>query len=145
MFHKILVAIDGSPASEHSLAAAVDLAVHYQADLTAIGVAEVPEVVGMVDEVDELRQGAEAQFRQLGEAAVEYARSRGVALRSVVVRGHAAEAIVRYAESEAMDLVLLGQQGHSRIARFFLGSTTDRVSEHCPCTVMIVKEKRRPG
>ena len=26
-----------------------------------------------------------------------------------------------------------------RIARFFLGSTTDRVSEHCPCTVMIVK------
>jgi nucleotide-binding universal stress UspA family protein len=139
MFDKILVAIDGSPASEKALAAAVDLAAHYNADLTALGVAEFPEVVGMVDEVDEILESAEAHFRQLGEAAVEYARSRGVALRSVVVRGHAADAIVRYAEGEQMNLVVVGQHGHSRIARFFLGSTTDRVSEHCPCTVMIVK------
>jgi nucleotide-binding universal stress UspA family protein len=45
----------------------------------------------------------------------------------------------RFAETEAVDLMVLGRQGHSRIARFFLGSTTDRVSEHCHCTVMIVK------
>jgi len=139
MFNKILVAIDGSPASEKALAAAVDLAAHYKADLTAISVVVAPEVVGMVDEVDELRQSAEAYFRQIGEAAVEYARSRGLSLRSVVVRGHAADAIVRYAESEGMNLVIIGEHGHSRIARFFLGSTSDRVSEHCPCTVMIVK------
>jgi nucleotide-binding universal stress UspA family protein len=139
MFNKILVAIDGSPASEKALATAVDLAAHYKAELTAISVAVAPEVVGMVDEVDELRQSAETHFRRIGEAAVEYARSRGLALRSVVVRGHAADAIVRYAESESMNLVVIGQHGHSRIARFFLGSTCDRVSEHCPCTVMIVK------
>jgi nucleotide-binding universal stress UspA family protein len=139
MFHKILVAIDGSPASEKALAAAVDLAAHYNAELTALGVAEAPAVVGMIDEVDEIRRGAEAQFQQLGEAAVRYARSRGVLLRSVVVRGHAAESIVRYTETEAINLVVLGEHGHSRIARFFLGSTTDRVSEHCRCSVMIVK------
>jgi nucleotide-binding universal stress UspA family protein len=139
MFDKILVAIDGSPASEKALAAAVDLAVHYRAELLAIGVAEVPEVVGMVDEVDELRRGAEAHFRQIGEAAVEFARNRGVIPRSVVVRGHAADAIVRFAESERVSLVVIGSHGHSRIARFFLGSTTDRVSEHCHCSVMIVK------
>lgn len=139
MFDRILVAIDGSPPSEKALVAAVDLAAHYKADLTAISVAEVPAVVGMVDEVDELRQNAEEQLRQIGEAAVEFARSRGVALRSVVVRGHAADAIVRYAESEGVNLIVLGQHGHSRIARFFLGSTSDRVSEHSPCTVMIVK------
>ncbi|MBV8316207.1 MAG: universal stress protein [Planctomycetaceae bacterium] len=139
MFEKILVAIDGSPASEKALVAAVDLAAHYGADLTALGVAESPEIVGMVDEVDEMRQSTEGHFRQIGEAAVNYARSRGVALRSVVVRGHAADAIVRYAEAEAMGLIVMGQHGHSRIARFLLGSTSDRVSEHCPCTVMIVK------
>ena len=139
MFTKILVAIDGSPASEKALAAAVDLAANYRAELTALGVAEIPEVVGMVDEVDEIRQGTETHFRQIGEAAVNYARSRGVALRSVVVRGHAADAIVRYAESEGMDLIVLAQHGHSRIARFLLGSTSDRVSEHSLCTVMIVK------
>ncbi len=139
MFHKILVAIDGSPASEKALTAAVDLAAHYKADLTALSVAELPEVVGMVDEVDELRESAENHFRKIGAAAVEYARSRGVVLRSVVLRGHAADAIVSYTEKEEINLVVLGQHGHSRIARFFLGSTTDRVSEHSPCTVMIVK------
>src|SRR5713101_9769635 len=117
MFEKILVAIDGSPASEKALTVAVDLAIHYHSDLTAISVAEVPEVVGMMDEVDEIRQSAEQHFRQIGEAAVEYARSRGVALRSVVVRGHAADAIVRYAESEGADLVMMGRHGHSRITR----------------------------
>jgi nucleotide-binding universal stress UspA family protein len=104
-----------------------------------LSVAELPEVVAMVDEVDEIRQSTEIHFRKIGEAAVEYARSRGVALRSVVVRGHAADGIVRYAESESVNLVVIGQHGHSRITRFFLGSTSDRVSEHSPCTVMIVK------
>jgi nucleotide-binding universal stress UspA family protein len=139
MFHKILVAIDGSPASEKALAAAVDLAGHYQAELTAVGVASVPEVVGVVGEAEEMRLGAEGHFRQVGEAAVEYARSKGVRLRSVVLRGHVADAIVRYAEAEGMNLLVLGQHGHSRVTRFFLGSTSDRVSEHAPCTVMIVK------
>ncbi len=139
MFEKILVAIDGSPASEKALAAAVNLARHYEAEVIAIGVAEVPEVVGMMDEVDELRRGAEAHFARIGEAAVAFARDRSVSLRSVVVRGHAADAIVRVAESEGASLVVVGPRGHSRIARFFLGSTSDRVSEHCHCSVLIVK------
>ena len=139
MFNKIMVALDGSAASEKALAAAVDLAVRYKAEITAVSVAEVPEVVGMVDEVEEIREGTEKHFRQIGQAAVDYAKSKGVPLRSVVLRGHAADALVRYAETEGMNLVVIGQHGHSRIARFFLGSTSDRVSEHCPCTVMIVK------
>ena len=56
MFNKILAAIDGSPASEKVLTAAVDLATHYQAELVALSVAEMPEVVAMADEVDELRR-----------------------------------------------------------------------------------------
>jgi nucleotide-binding universal stress UspA family protein len=139
VFSKVLVPIDGSPASEKALAVAVDLAIHYRAELVAIAVAEVPEVVGMIDEVDELREAAEGHFRGIGEAAVAFARSRGVALRSVVVRGHPADAIVRFAESEGVELIVLGQHGHSRIARFLLGSTSDRVAAHSHCTVMIAK------
>ncbi len=139
MFQKILVAIDGSPSSEKALATAVDMAAHYQAELISLSVAELPEVVAMVDEVDEIRQSADEFFGKIAEAAVEYAKSRGVALRSVVVRGHAAEEILRFAEKEEANLIVVGRQGHSRIARFFLGSTTDRVSEHCHTSVMIVK------
>jgi nucleotide-binding universal stress UspA family protein len=71
--------------------------------------------------------------------AVASAGGRGVRLRSVLLRGHHDDALVRYAESKGTKLVLFGHHGHSRNARFFPGSTTDRVSEHAPCTVMIVK------
>ena len=63
---------------------------------------------------------------------------------NLAVRGHPAEAIVQNAESEGVQLIVLGQHGHSRIKRFFLGSTSDRVSEHCHCTVMIGKWQRLP-
>ena len=139
MFGKILVALDGSPASEKALTVAIDLATHYRTEITALGVAESPEIVGMVEEVDAALQNAEEHFRRIFAASVEYAQSKGVALRSILIRGHAADAIVRYAESEKMDLVVVGHHGHSRIARFFLGSTSERVGEHSPCTVMIVK------
>jgi nucleotide-binding universal stress UspA family protein len=139
VFDKILVAIDGSQASEKALATAVDLATHYRAELIAVSVVELPVVAGDAGEIEGLREGAEAHFKQIGQAAVAYAHSRGAVLRSVILRGHAADSIVRFAESEGVGLVVLGQHGHSRITRFFLGSTTDRVSEHAPCTVMIVK------
>ena len=64
----------------------------------------MPEVVAMVDEVDELRQSADDYFREIGEGAVAYARSRGIKLRHVVVRGHAADEIIRFAEAEARGL-----------------------------------------
>ena len=68
MFQKILVAIDGSPNSEKALATAVDLAAHYQAELLSLSVAEMPEVVAMVDEVDEIRQSADEFFRKIGRS-----------------------------------------------------------------------------
>jgi nucleotide-binding universal stress UspA family protein len=139
MFERILVAIDGSPESEKALEKAVDLAGHYNAELIAISVVEFTEVPGTVSEVDAIRESAEKHFHKIGQAAVNFAKSRGIPLRSVVVRGHAADAILDFAQSEAIDLILLGHRGHSKIRRFFLGSTSDRVSEHCHCTVMIVK------
>jgi len=139
MFEKILVAIDGSPESEKALQKAVDLAAHCDAELIAISVVEFTEVPGTVSEVDAIRENAEKHFHQIGGAAVNFAKSRGMSLRSVVVRGHAADAILEYAQSEAIDLIVLGHRGHSKIRRFLLGSTSDRVSEHFHCTAMIVK------
>jgi nucleotide-binding universal stress UspA family protein len=139
MFQKIVVALDGSPSSENALTMAVEMTKRFQADLVALSVAQLPESAELIGEIEEIRNHAENRFAEIGEAAVESAAAQGVSLRSVVLHGHVADTIVRYVESEHAQLLIIGQHGHSRIRRFFLGSTADRVSEHCLCTVMIVK------
>ena len=46
---------------------------------------EFTEVPGTVSEVDAIRENAEKHFHQIGGAAVNFAKSRGVSLRSVYV------------------------------------------------------------
>ena len=53
--------------------------------------------------------------------------------------GLPAEQIVRVAEKEKVDLIVLGTQGHSGFKRLMIGSVTDRVLRACKCPVLAVK------
>jgi nucleotide-binding universal stress UspA family protein len=51
----------------------------------------------------------------------------GFKLEVELLVGHAEEAIVRYQEDNAIDLLLMGAHGHSRIRHLVIGSTTAQV------------------
>ncbi len=148
---KILVAVDGSPASEKALEAAVRLAQRDGGQLAAVAVlarAGNPHL-------DRLAEGVRGRARKYMEdvlgAAVNFARSRGVRLTPLLREGHPAEAIVSCAEEEGIDLVVLGgrraQEGTELVvpggrgvpAGTGLGGTADRVTDHAPCAVLLVK------
>jgi nucleotide-binding universal stress UspA family protein len=42
------------------------------------------------------------------------------------------------AEALPADLVVIGNRGMSGIKRFVLGSVPNKVSHHCPCSLLIV-------
>ncbi len=48
-------------------------------------------------------------------------------------------AIVEYAESEDIDLIVIGTKGTSDIKNMFLGSTASGVVKYSTCPVMVVK------
>ena len=52
--------------------------------------------------------------------------------------GMSAELISQVATEGRYDLVVLGHRGHF-LRDHLLGSTADRVAEHAPCPVMIVR------
>lgn len=59
--------------------------------------------------------------------------------------GHPAEEIIREAEENNYDLVIVGErQHHGLVTRFILGSTAERVVEHAPCPVIVAKGKIGP-
>lgn len=56
----------------------------------------------------------------------------------VVRPGAALQVILEEATKFDADLIVIPASGRSRVARFFLGSTTDRVIREAPCPVLVV-------
>lgn len=69
---------------------------------------------------------------KIGEARVK--------IRSVLVKGHAAYALVKEAEKRNLHLMVLGSRGFHDIQGYFMGSVSRKVLAHAPCAVFIVKD-----
>jgi universal stress protein A len=46
---------------------------------------------------------------------------------------------VAAANSEGVDLIVVGSHGRSGVSRFFIGSVSDYVVRHARCPVMVVR------
>jgi universal stress protein A len=55
--------------------------------------------------------------------------------------GYPFEEIILMANDPDIDLIIIGSHGRSGIKRLLLGSTAERVVEHAPCPVLVVKER----
>jgi nucleotide-binding universal stress UspA family protein len=138
-FERILVAIDGSDCSNRAFAKAVELAGILHARLTALAIeGPLPAYAAMIGEVDEVKREKDLFFNALARRAREQAAEAGVELEVELRPGHAAEVISAFAAAGGYDLVVLGHRGHF-LRDHLLGSTADRVAEHAPCPVMIVR------
>jgi nucleotide-binding universal stress UspA family protein len=140
MYHTILIGLDGSEASRNALERAVVLAKLFGASLHAVSVEErLPAYAATVGEVQDEQRYENQYFRGVHEEARRVAAGHSVNLTHQIVAGHAASELVRVATERNIDLIVLGHTGHSRLHHLFLGSTADRVVEHAPCAVLVVR------
>jgi nucleotide-binding universal stress UspA family protein len=68
----------------------------------------------------------------------------GVDCSFAVRPGVALQVILEEAASFDAQLIVIPSSGRSRVARFFLGSTADRVIRQSPCPVMVVPSGLKP-
>jgi len=138
-FDRILVAIDGSSASDRAFAKALELAGVTQAHLTALAIeGPLPAYAATIGEVEEVKREKDAFFSRLTAKARAAAAEAGLDLEIEVRAGHVADVISDFATAGSYDLVVLGHRGHF-VRDHLLGSTADRVAESAPCPVMIVR------
>lgn len=78
------------------------------------------------------------------ERLLEPAQGAEVSARPDVRVGKAAQEILRLAASLPADLVVMGAHARGRVARWFLGSVTERVLRAAPCPVLVVRGAQRP-
>lgn len=145
---KAVIALDGS---SHAMAAARFLAALSLAPAPAVRLLAVvepprlplaaPEVLGVpvLSALDELARERRAELAGvLAQAEADLSRSVGAVERSVVM-GHPGEEILAAASEPGVDLVVVGARGLGAIKRLVLGSVSERVLHHAPCSVLIVK------
>ncbi|MEP6705648.1 MAG: universal stress protein, partial [Acidobacteriota bacterium] len=64
---------------------------------------------------------------------------KNVVILSEVLFGSPDSRIVEIAEAMHSDIIVLGSHGYSRWERLLVGSVSDSVVHHAPCSVLIVR------
>lgn len=139
--HKIVVGVDGSPASDEALRWAMAEARQWDATMVAIHAWEIPgSLYGLPQSV--AAEGAlEAAARQLLTDAL--ARTVGgppFRLDERTVRGSAETAVLGAAEDA--DMIVVGASHLGPVGRLLLGSVSSGVAHHARCPVVVVPEAR---
>ena len=122
----MLVAYDGSPASNRAVQAAVDFA------------REGARVIGVTVRAP-TDDAKDVESTQLVEMIAAFTGSFGARLSTELRTGHPAQEILAAARSLQVDLIILGHGGRSGAWGRFLGTTAEKVSRHAECSVLIVR------
>jgi nucleotide-binding universal stress UspA family protein len=62
-----------------------------------------------------------------------------VTAETLVNISSAADAIINYAETNRLDLIVMGTKGRTGLKKFFLGSVASGVISHAKCPVLVVR------
>jgi nucleotide-binding universal stress UspA family protein len=142
---KVLLAIDDSKFSE---AATQSVASQFRPQDTEVRVLNVVEPIS-ISTPPQMSPGyfpeLEDQIRQsrvLVERAERKLSSAGFRVSTSVAEGYAKSVILDKAAEWRADLIALGSHGRMGLERFLLGSVSEAVARHAPCSVLIV---RAPG
>ncbi|HEY3020034.1 MAG TPA: universal stress protein [Solirubrobacteraceae bacterium] len=144
MFQSIVVGTDGSPTASEAVRQAAELArglgarVHLVSAYAPLSSVRV-KGAGDAPESADWRVSADMNVERILDDAASGLRGAGVDVESHAQRGDPADAIIRVAEDENADLIIVGNKGMTGAKRFLLGSVPDKISHHAPCSVMIVR------
>jgi len=139
----IMVPYDGSEHSKRAFNYALDLAKKYNSELVVIICILVqdplPEITVPEEEELQLQKQKSAAAKLLsvlemesGEAQVRY---RGVVLKTDSVT----DAILSYAESNGISMIVAGSRGLGGFKKLLLGSVASALCQYSACPVLIVK------
>ena len=140
--HNVLLATDGSTPSLEAAKLLAHLPHAESLNLTVISVVQRPFIHSSYATGELLEKAFE---RDKGFAVQSYGAvaemfdGANVTINHSMPEGPAGEAIVQLAEQIKADLVVLGAKGHSQIGRLLLGSVSDHVATHAPCSTLIVR------
>ena len=140
MFNHILLGVDGSQNALHAAKTAGDLARTMKSNILRIVVAfdPVPSYLGEPN----MQTAISARMKEAETILQKALKSVGEIQGEVhteILEGPPAEAILNVANTRKVDLVVMGSRGIGRLKGLLIGSQSQKVVQHAPCPVLIVR------
>jgi nucleotide-binding universal stress UspA family protein len=154
MFKKILLALGDSSESQEILTAGLTLAEKFGSEILLLHVIQPMSITGysplvggmfpMVNEValdqyaKEWHEYEQRGIEQLQTYAAQ-AKERGVTVEVSQNFGNSGSMICEVAKNWSADAIVMGRNQKSMMSEIFLGSTSNYVLHHAPCSVIVIQ------
>ena len=145
----ILVPTDFSEYSDHALRYAASLGERFGATLHLLHVVTVHGYKGQrqvadIPDMTPLLEAADRAARaHLDAGAVHGGEAEATVVKAVERGVNAWNPILEYAGQQPIDLIVMAMHSGSRLARFLVGSVTERVLRFAPCPVLVIEKGDR--
>lgn len=139
MYQDLLLATDGSDGARQATEHAIALADQLGATLHIVSVSE--EGPHSSEKRDKMRSDPEGEAVQAIEEAERAATQEGLEVTTSVRHGVAQEEIVDDAETNAMDLIVMGTHGRTGLDHLVVGSVAEEVVRNAPIPVVTVRDE----
>lgn len=140
---KILVPVDESDPAQHAFDYAMTVAAALHATVDLLYVID-PAVISAGSYYIDYTQVA-SDVEAYKESANEYLNSlintapKDVTINKEILAGSPAREVVRYANNEKVDLIIMGNSGKGAVSSLVMGSVSAYAIRHADCPVLIIK------
>jgi nucleotide-binding universal stress UspA family protein len=139
---RIVLALDGSPQADHARAFTVSVDWPAGTQIEVLAVLRSQPAFGLLDPSHAALDRARTALLAVVHEAAASLEDAGLNVRTRVVVGRPASAIVDEAGRFRADLVVVGSRGFGPIPSMLLGSVSSEVADRAPCPVLVVRRDR---
>jgi len=140
---RILVAIDGSDISMKAADYAFALAKNSGAEILAVNVVDLSSIFKMLprDTKEQLIKIGRLEAKRMLDSVIDRATQNGTKIKTEIIESSisVADAIIKYAKENNIDLVVVGTRGRSGMSKTLLGSVASKLVTYSPCPVLVVR------
>ena len=144
---RILVAYDGSNSAQEAISLCASLPLHKDAEISVVSVMPMIHMYhqDLRQQLNPIWQQKKlAQKKALEQAVNDLQWPTRQVTTELLEGADVSQVILDIAKTRDIDLVVIGSKGRSTFERFMLGSITNYVAGHAPCSVMVVRARVVP-
>jgi len=158
MFEKILVSIDSSERSKKVIDEAANLTKATSAKLMLLHILSydeenspyMPTILGdypvmnstFIEQIKREQLAYENQGLEMLKSHIEKLAHQGINAEFSQNYGYPGRTICQVANNWGADLIIAGRRGHSGLNELLLGSTSNYILHHAPCSVLIIQGEK---